>query len=87
MLQLRTLNKKYISVLIFILIGCILFFTSCRNLLIADNNDTNSNGKYEVAIIGGDKNNMADRIYFCLIIDIKTGNIISKTKYTPYNLD
>ena len=64
-----------------------MFFTSCGNLLIADNNDINSNGKYEVAIIGGDKNNMADRINFYLIIDIKTGNIISKTKYTPYNLD
>ncbi len=60
---------------------------SCRNLLIADNNDTNSNGNYEVAITGGDKNNMADKINFYLIIDIKTGNIISKTKFIPHNLD
>ena len=85
MLRLRTINKKYISVIICIFIGCVLSFTSCSNLLIADNNDTNSKGKYEVAIIGGDDNNMADRINFYLIIDIKTGNIISKTKYTPYN--
>ncbi len=87
MLRLRTINKKYISVIICILIGCILSFISCSNLLIADNNDTNSKGKYEVAIMGGDKNNMPDRINFYLIIDIKTGNIISKIKYTPYNFD
>ncbi len=83
----RTSNKKYIPVIIGILIVCTLFFISCGNLLIADNNDTNSNGKYKVAIMGGDKNNMADRKIFYVIIDIKTGNIISKTKYIPYNLD
>lgn len=79
--------KKYIPILIGVMIGWILSFTNCANPLIADSNDTNSIGKYAVSITGGDKNGMTDRIIYCVIIDTETGNVISKTEFTPYDFD
>lgn len=79
--------KKYTPVIIGILIGCILSFSGCGNLLIADKIDPNSNGKYAVPIMGGDKNGMNDRTFFFVIVDSETGDIISKTEYTLYDFD
>lgn len=66
--------KKYFPLIIGIVLGWLLSFSSCTNPLRANNNESNTVGKYAVSVTGpGD--------VYCIIIDTETGEIVSKKHF------
>lgn len=70
--------KKYVPIMIGILIGWLITITSCVNPLKADNNEINTYGKYSVSVTGtGD--------VLCVIINTETGEIFKKVHISAYD--
>lgn len=69
--------KKYVYIIIGIAIGWLISFSSCTNPLIANNNESNTVGKYAVAVTGGGD-------VSCIIINTETGEIFNKIYITAY---
>ena len=78
--------KKYIPIFIGIIIGWFITISSCVNPLVADDKNTNVNGKYAVAATGVDGYDYMGDVY-CVIIDTETGDVVNKFVIREYKFE